>query len=132
MQRGCWVLLQSFLFLIYSYSNGFTYFFKGTQYFRFNSNTQEVEPGYPRNISSYWKGTPSNIEGALPWYNGGVYVFKDTQTWFFLHSEDSIGVSSSFPNSITKWWSMTSRLSGYTVVRYVCNIWISISRTLRR
>ena len=108
----------SFPFLL-SYSNGYTYVFKGTQYYRFNPWTQRVDPGYPRPLSSYWKGIPRDIEGALPWYNGGVYVFKDTQSWFFLHSSDSIGITSGYPKSVTTWWSDTPKISGYTVFRYV-------------
>ena len=77
-----------------------------------------MDPGYPRPISLYWKGVPSDIEGALPWYNGGVYVFKDTQTWFFLHNDDSVDVLSSYPKSVTNWWSDASEITGYTVFRY--------------
>jgi len=59
------------------------------------------------------------MEGVLPWHNGGVYVFKDTQNWFFLHSSQSIGVSSSYPKSIMQWWSDELELTGYTALRYV-------------
>lgn len=77
-----------------------------------------MDHGYPRSVSSYWKGVPSDIEGVLPWHNGGVYAFKDTQNWFFLHSGQSIGVSSSYPKSITQWWSDEPELTGYTALRY--------------
>lgn len=102
-----------------SYSNGFAYFFKGAQYYRFNPRNESVDTGYPRTVSSYWKGVPSDMEGVLPWHNGGVYVFKDTQNWFFLHSSQSIGVSSSYPKSIMQWWSDDTELTGYTALRYV-------------
>lgn len=78
-----------------------------------------MDTGYPRTVGSYWKGVPSDIEGVLPWHNGGVYVFKDTQNWFFLHSSQSIGVSSSYPKSIMQWWSDDTELTGYTALRYV-------------
>lgn len=78
-----------------------------------------MDPGYPRSVSSYWKGVPSDIEGALPWYNGGVYVFKDTQNWLFLHSDQSIGVSSNYPKSVMQWWSDEPELARYTAFRYV-------------
>ena len=77
-----------------------------------------MDPGYPRPVSSYWKGVPSDIEGALPWYNGGVYAFKDTQNWFFLHSDESIGVSSNNTKSVMQWWSDEPELTGYTALRY--------------
>ena len=79
-----------------------------------------MHPGYPRQLSSYWNGFPNDIESALTWYNGGVYVFKDTQTWFFLHSSDSIGILSSYPESVTKWWNDDPNISGYAAFRYVC------------
>ena len=78
-----------------------------------------MDPGYPRQLSSYWH-FPNDIESALTWYNGGVYVFKDTQTWFFLHSYDSIGILSSYPESVTKWWNDDPNISGYAAFRYVC------------
>ena len=59
------------------------------------------------------------MEGVLPWHNGGVYVFKDTQNWFFSHSSQSIGVLSSYPKSIMQWWSDELELTGYTALKYV-------------
>ena len=103
----------------FSHSNGFTYFFKGAQYYRFNPRTLRVDPGYPRSVSSYWNGLPSDIEGALQWYNGGVFAFKDTQHWLFVHSEQSISVPSSYPESITQWWSSEPDFADYTVFRSV-------------
>ena len=49
-------------------------------------------------------------------------MFKDTQTWFFLHSSDSIGILSSYPESVTKWWNDDPNISGYAAFRYVCLI----------
>ena len=114
-------IVHLFVFLLnhFSHSNGFTYFFKGAQYYRFNPRTLRVDPGYPRSVSSYWNGLPSDIEGALQWYNGGVFVFKDTQHWLFVHSEQSISVPSSYPESITQWWSSESDFADYTVFRSV-------------
>ena len=77
-----------------------------------------MDHGYPRSVSSYWKGVPSDMEGVLPWHNGGVYVFKDTQNWFFSHSSQSIGVFSSYPKSIMQWWGDELELTGYTALRY--------------
>lgn len=77
-----------------------------------------MDHGYPRSVSSYWKGVPSNMEGVLLWHNGGIYVFKDTQNWFFSHSSQSIGVLSSYPKSIMQWWSNELELTGYTALRY--------------
>lgn len=114
-----WVGVPSDIDDVISHSNGFTYFFKGAQYYRFNPRTLRVDPGYPRSVSSYWNGLPSDIEGALQWYNGGVFAFKDTQHWLFVHGEQSISVPSSYPESITQWWSSEPDFTHYTVFRHL-------------
>lgn len=43
---------------------GKTYFFKGDQYWRYNEEKQDTDPGYPKRIG-VWKGIPDSPQGAF-------------------------------------------------------------------
>ena len=63
--------------------NQITYFFKGTQYWRYNERTRRTVQGpsrnpYPRKIRSAWK-FPDHIDTAVTWLNGKSYVFLGSQ-----------------------------------------------------
>ncbi|XP_006874275.1 PREDICTED: vitronectin [Chrysochloris asiatica] len=64
---------------------GKTYFFKGSQYWRFEDGV--LDPDYPRNISEGFMGIPDNLDAAfaLPAhsYSGRerAYFFKGRQYW---------------------------------------------------
>ena len=63
--------------------NQITYFFKGTQYWRYNEWTRRTVRGpsrnpYPRKIRSAWK-FPDHIDTAVTWLNGKSYVFLGSQ-----------------------------------------------------
>ncbi|CAG0919450.1 unnamed protein product, partial [Notodromas monacha] len=50
------------------YSNKLTYFFKGTEYWRFNDNDFEVDKGdppYPRPVGDWWFGCSGTKTGSL-------------------------------------------------------------------
>ncbi|XP_004706989.2 vitronectin [Echinops telfairi] len=64
---------------------GKTYFFKGSQYWRFEDGV--LDPNYPRNISDGFTGIPDNLDAvfALPAHSYSsrerVYFFKGKQYW---------------------------------------------------
>ncbi|XP_057631651.1 vitronectin [Chionomys nivalis] len=64
---------------------GKTYFFKGSQYWRFEDGV--LDPDYPRNISEGFIGIPDNIDAALALpahrYSGRerAYFFKGREYW---------------------------------------------------
>ncbi|XP_066922541.1 uncharacterized protein [Clytia hemisphaerica] len=41
-----------------------TYFFAGTQYWRYNNKKNDFDKGYPKDISRAWRGLPSSIDAA--------------------------------------------------------------------
>ena len=53
-----------------------TYFFVGDEYWRYNERYRSMDPGYPKKISSVWRGVPSNLDAAITWKNGLTYFFK--------------------------------------------------------
>ena len=55
------------------------YFFKGSDYYKFDpKKNPPVDASYPRPISN-WDGIPNNIDAALQYSNGQTYFFRDSQ-----------------------------------------------------
>jgi hypothetical protein len=63
--------------------SGKAYFFRGSQYFRYDPKLDHVDPGYPVPIAGHWPGFPSDFEEGVDaevvWPNGKVYFFKGNQ-----------------------------------------------------
>ena len=56
------------------------YFFKGSQYSRFNVDTNRVDPGYPKPISRGFPGVfESGLDAVTPWPGGKMFFFKDSR-----------------------------------------------------
>ncbi|CAG5121180.1 unnamed protein product, partial [Candidula unifasciata] len=64
-------------------SDGYTYIFRGTQYYRLNS--YGIDEGYPKEIDQDWKGITGPIDSALHWDNGYTYIFKGHYYWKFYN-----------------------------------------------
>lgn len=63
--------------------NGKTYFFKGDQYWRFDSRSDPpVGTRYPKPIKN-WAGLPNSVDAAFRWQNGLTYFFKDNKYYRF-------------------------------------------------
>ena len=63
--------------------NGKTYFFKGSQYWRFDSKSDPpVSSRYPKPIKN-WTSLPNHIDAAFKWENGLTYFFKNTDYYRF-------------------------------------------------
>ena len=62
------------------WGNGKAYFFKGSQYSRYDLKADRVDPGYPKSITE-WTGLPwtDGIDAAVNAGNGKVYFFKESQ-----------------------------------------------------
>ena len=98
--------------------NGYTYFFKKREFYRFNPKSQNVDPGYPKYIEDYWTGIPENIDAAVTWCNGGVYFFKEKLFWRFKFDKtDNDIIKESYPKSIKVWWNDLQHFTGYSVFR---------------
>ena len=59
----------------FTYQDGRTYFFKGSQFWRFAG--KNLNKGYPRQISDGFPGIPDNVDAAIIWNrNKNIYFFK--------------------------------------------------------
>ena len=68
-------------------ANGKMYFFKGSQYWRFESKLEStgqagVSDKYPRPIA-VWKGVPNNIDSVVTYENKRTYFFKGNTYYRF-------------------------------------------------
>jgi len=58
-----------------------TFVFKNNKYWRLTDDS--IAPGYPRTISSDWRGLSRNLNAAFTWTNGKTYFFKKSMYWRF-------------------------------------------------
>jgi hypothetical protein len=73
------------------WTTGKAYFFKDSQYVRFDLPSDQVDPGYPAAISANWHGLWSeNIDAALVWPNGKAYFFKGSEYMRFDIAHDTV------------------------------------------
>ena len=74
---------------VFTWRNGRTYFFKGSQYWRYNEEEHKLDKGYPRPIQAGWPDLPNDIDAAVTWpRNDKSYVFKDDY-YLRLHTHAS-------------------------------------------
>jgi hypothetical protein len=89
--------------------NNKIYFFKGSQYIRVDpNNSWNVDPGYPKQISSNWHGMPSTFAAgvdAAEWSdsNGRIYFFKGTR-YVRLNPANNWTVDGGYPREININW----------------------------
>lgn len=85
---------------------GKTYFFKGSQYWRFSDTT--LDSGYPRSIS-VWNGVPNNLDAAFVWSgNGRTYFIKGNQ--YYRYNSYSGRVDSGYPRPLSVWRDLPSSI----------------------
>ncbi|NP_001028823.1 matrix metalloproteinase 14 precursor [Strongylocentrotus purpuratus] len=88
---------------LYYPRNGKTYFFKGSQYWRFRN--QRMDNGYPRPMSN-WRGVPKDISSAFIWSrNGKIYFTKGDEYYRYT---PGYGVTSHYPQPLSKWDGLPS------------------------
>jgi hypothetical protein len=85
---------------------GKAYFFKGSQYVRYDVKTDKADPDYPQPIAGHWPGFPpefeSGIDAEVMWNNGKVYFFKGDQ--YLRYDIASDKVDAGFPQPIVAHW----------------------------
>ena len=86
--------------------NGKLYFFKGTQYWRYDKTRNKIDDGYPRDISKAWRGIPYNIDAAFQWKNGRSYFFQGNKYYAFDdYSVKVLEVSDNpYPRDVAAYW----------------------------
>ena len=90
--------------------NQVTYFFKGTQYWRYNERIRRTVRGpsrnpYPRKIRSAWK-FPDHIDTAVTWLNGRSYVFLGSQ--YLKLRKRSLVLDGGLRNTARRWMKCSS------------------------
>ena len=66
------------------------YFFKGDKYYRYNTDKNKVDPGYPKPIS-VWNGVPNDLDAALELgSNNQVYFFKGDKYWKYDKANNKV------------------------------------------
>jgi hypothetical protein len=87
------------------WGNGKAYFFRDTQYLRYDIALDRVDAGYPRPIAGNWTGIPASwtrIDAAVAWDNGKAYFFRGSQyVRVDLATKD---VDPGYPKNIVDFW----------------------------
>jgi len=81
--------------------NSNIYFFKGSNYWKYDTKDKKMADGYPRPIKQAWKGFPDNMDGAMQWKNK-TYVFKADK--YYRLNDETIRVDEGFPRNAGHWW----------------------------
>jgi len=80
------------------------YFFKGSQYWKYDTRLSTIDSGYPKSIS-LWEDLPVGVEAALRWSNGRTYVFKSGSYWRLSDRTGGVDTSNPpFPRDAGQWW----------------------------
>jgi matrix metalloproteinase-14 (membrane-inserted) len=89
------------------FGNGNAYFFKGSQYLRYDIPGQRVDDGYPRPIAGNWQGFPaswnSGFDAAINWGNGKIYFFKGGEYLRYDIAKDKVDDGYPRPLNDTTW-----------------------------
>jgi len=132
-----WVGVPNNIDTVFQRSNGYIYFFKGNQYYRVfdkyadpsadTSAPDEVQPGYPQNITEKFVGVPNNVDVAFYrvtdkiYFTKGnlVYRLSDKYTLGYWPAEDQVDAGYPVPLS-SEFGGLTTPLNGL-FQRFVSN-----------
>ncbi|KAK3719198.1 hypothetical protein QZH41_011746 [Actinostola sp. cb2023] len=123
--------------------NGKVYFFKGNQYWRYDTVRKSVDIRYPKYIADGWRGVvPDNIDAAVQWKNHKSYFFKGLNyNAIDDYSVTVPRVEPPYPRKIGKYWMACSDKGQYvggkispvensSVIGFIPNLLILISSLL--
>lgn len=86
----------------FTWSNGLTYFFKGSKYYGYNETQRRVLPGYPKEISAFWKGIPNEIDAVFRYVNGMTYIFKGPR--YYRFNDTTLNTDNGYPRPLSDFW----------------------------
>jgi hypothetical protein len=88
------------------WNNGKIYFFKGSQYIRYDVKGRKADPGYPKPIADDWPGVwAEGIDAGIQWSDDVAYFFKGNQYMKYRVKENK--VEAGFPIPIKGHWPGT-------------------------
>lgn len=85
----------------FNWGNGKIYFFRGTEYLRYDITADRTDENYPKPIAGNWNGVwADRLDGAL--YQGGAkaYFFKDSQYRRYDVASDGVDDSGSIDSLV--------------------------------
>jgi hypothetical protein len=91
-----------------NWGNGKLYFFKDDRYLRYDVAGDKVDPGFPLPIAGQWPGLAeagfgSDVDAAVSWGNGKVYLFRGDSYVRYDMIDDR--VDPGFPLKIADQWA---------------------------
>jgi hypothetical protein len=85
-----------------SWGDGKAYFFRGSEYLRYDIAADRVDSGFPKPIAGNWHGFPqswnSGIDEVINWGNGKAYFFKGGE--YLRYDIGADHVDAGYPQSI--------------------------------
>lgn len=80
-----------------------TYFFKGGNVYLYDDENMTIANGYPKPITSIFKGIPNNIDAVFTWgKDNKTYFFKGK--YYYKYNDEKNKVDSGYPKLIQKRW----------------------------
>src|SRR5262245_36854521 len=79
------------------------YFFRGSEYTRYDIAADRADDGYPKSISSGWRGVfDRDIDAVVVWPNGKPYFFRGSDYTRYDVATDR--ADDGYPKSISCGW----------------------------
>jgi hypothetical protein len=91
---------------VINWGNGKLYFFKGTEYIRYDIGNKKPDAGYPKQNKGNWgiSWFDNGVDAAINWGNGYAYFFKNGEYVKYDIAEDA--PLSGYPKSNSVWGSL--------------------------
>jgi len=90
-----------------SYHTNDVFFFKGSQYLKYDVGKDAVYPGYPQTLDAkHWPGWPSNwnsVDAAVNWGNGTAFFFRGAEYLKYDIAHDQVVTGYPKPLDAAHW-----------------------------
>jgi hypothetical protein len=86
-----------------TWDNRKLYFFSGSQYVRYDLDSDQADEGYPKDIATNWPGLwKDGVRGGVLWDNGKAYFFKGDE--YVRYDVKADKVDPGYPTKIATGW----------------------------